>query len=69
MEAITFKPKDKKELELLKTLGRKMNIKFSIAQQPGSKVEQEDESLVKLTLEGRTGKRVSKDEVMKFLKT
>ena len=64
MENILFKPKNKQELELLKTLGKKMGIKFSTL----TKEEQEDMGLLKAMNEGRTGKQVSRDSVMKILK-
>ena len=64
MENILFKPKNKQELELLKTLGKKMGIKFSTL----TKEEQEDMGLLKAMKEGRTGKQISRDSVMKILK-
>jgi hypothetical protein len=64
MDTILFKPTSKQELELLKAMAKKMGIKYSTL----SIEDQLDMGLLKAMREGRTGKHVSRNNVMKILK-
>ncbi len=63
MESVLFSPKTKEEVKLLEKLAKQMRIKITILNDE----DKEDAALLRAMLTGRTGKQVSKEEIIKAL--